>query len=82
MYGQQIGQRLKQSDFAALRGLKTERYGAYERGDGEPPLEVLATLRRVTGVSLDKLIGNGDASTNGRSSSIMLATPVRPMPKV
>ena len=52
--------RLLHPRFAAMLNIETDRYGSYERGDREPPLEVLATLRRVTGVSLDELIGYGD----------------------
>ena len=55
-YGQQIGQRLNQPHFAALLGIKANSYGAYERADQEPSLEVLVALRRVTGISLDELI--------------------------
>ena len=60
-YGQQIGQRLNQPHFAALLGIKASSYGAYERADQEPPLDVLVALRRVTGISLDELIAEPSA---------------------
>ena len=56
-HGKHLGQRLSQSAFAALLGIEGARLGSYERGDRNPTLEVLAALRRVTGVSLDELIG-------------------------
>jgi transcriptional regulator with XRE-family HTH domain len=56
-HGKQIGRRLSQPAFAALLGINGDRYGSYERADRSPPLEVLAALRRVTGVDLDELIG-------------------------
>ena len=55
-HGECLGRRLSQSAFAALLGIEGARLGSYERGDRTPTLEVLATLRRVTGVSLDDLI--------------------------
>ena len=55
-YGASIGKRLTQPKFAALLGIEGPRYGSYERGTNIPPLDVLITLRRVTGVSLDELI--------------------------
>ena len=60
-YGRQIGQRLNQPHFAALLGVKASSYGAYERADQEPPLEVLIALRQVTGISLDELLTGPDA---------------------
>ena len=56
-YGKRLGRPLSQQDFAAMLGINRARYGSYERADREPPLETLAALRRVTGVSLDELIG-------------------------
>ena len=55
-YGKRLGRQLSQSAFAALLGIEGARLGSYERGDRTPTLEVLAALRRVTGVSLDELI--------------------------
>ena len=66
-YGQQIGRRLNQADFAAALDLTTECYGAYERGGREPPLKVLATLRRVTGVDLNELIVGQQVDFDGNN---------------
>ena len=55
-HGKRLGRPLSQSVFAALLGIEGARLGSYERGDRSPTLEVLAALRRVTGVSLDDLI--------------------------
>ena len=66
-YSRRVGQRLNQTQFAALLGIKIDRYSAYERGDREPPLDVLARLKQVTGVSLDEMIAGqptGPASVN------------------
>ena len=56
-YGKRLGRPLSQQDFAAMLGVNRACYGSYERADREPTLETLAALRRVTGVSLDELIG-------------------------
>lgn len=56
-HGKRSNCRMSQMTFAALLGIDMNRYGSYERADREPPLEILARLRQVTGVSLDKLIG-------------------------
>lgn len=69
-YGQQIGQRLNQSDFSILLGLRAKSYGSYERSDREPSLEALVALRRVTGVSLDELIGDCNATEQDRSRTL------------
>jgi transcriptional regulator with XRE-family HTH domain len=50
--------------FADELGIKGERYRRYERGDVEPPLEVLAAIRRVTGWSLDRLVADMAAGTD------------------
>ena len=55
-YGKRLGRQLSQSAFAAMLDIEPARLGSYERGDRTPTLEVLAALRRVTGVSLDELI--------------------------
>jgi transcriptional regulator with XRE-family HTH domain len=47
---------LAASEFARMLGVSVANYEAYERGDCEPPLSVLATLHRRTGVSLDWLV--------------------------
>jgi transcriptional regulator with XRE-family HTH domain len=55
---------LSARQFAMLLGIQPERYRRYERAELEPPLSVLVALRRMTGVSLDKLIAGdqpGDA---------------------
>lgn len=55
-HGMCIGRRLSQRSFGILLGIDGERYGSYERADREPTLEILAALRRVTGVSLDEML--------------------------
>ena len=55
-HAQWLGRPLSQSAFAALLGIEGARLGSYERGDRTPTLEFLASLRQVTGVSLDELI--------------------------
>jgi transcriptional regulator with XRE-family HTH domain len=60
-YGHETGQgSLTQKEFARMLGISgdrpEERYRLYESGKREPPLWILAALRRVTGYSLDDLI--------------------------
>lgn len=60
-YGSATGQgELTQHDFARMLGIDgerpEERYRLYEAAKREPPLWILAALRRVTGYSLDGLI--------------------------
>jgi transcriptional regulator with XRE-family HTH domain len=59
-YGQAKGASVSQATFAKLLGIDPERYGSYERGGREPNLTILASLRRVTGASLDQLICGED----------------------
>ncbi|NPD68278.1 helix-turn-helix transcriptional regulator [Lichenicola cladoniae] len=57
-HGRHLGRGpLSQRAFSELLGIDKDRYGSYERADREPPLEILAKLRKVTGMSLDELIG-------------------------
>ncbi len=64
VYGKRIGKPdLSGKQFALILGIEAQRYRRYERAEIEPPLHVLALLRRVTGVSLDRLVaglGPGD----------------------
>jgi transcriptional regulator with XRE-family HTH domain len=60
-YGKETGQgKITQKQFAKMLGISgerpEERYRLYEKAEREPPLWVLAALRRVTGYSLDDLI--------------------------
>lgn len=60
-YGVSIGQpTLGQKEFAQSLGIggdrPQERYGLYELAKREPPLWILAALRRETGFSLDDMI--------------------------
>lgn len=51
---------LDQKAFARILGFgegQEEAYRRYERGETEPPLRVLAEIHRVTGASLDLLVG-------------------------
>lgn len=56
-YGETIGQPgLSMAEFAALLGVEAETYRRYERGETEPNIRTLTTLRKLTGVRLDALI--------------------------
>lgn len=56
-YGAGTGQRgLSMNKFARALGLSSQRYGRYERAEIEPPIGVLAEIRRLTGCALDMLI--------------------------
>ncbi len=60
-----------------------ERYRLYENAKREPPLWVLAAVRRVTGYSLDDLIAQLPAGRPLERNRIPPATaqpPPRPMP--
>lgn len=57
-HGSYLDRCLSQRSFGMLLGINSERYGSYERANREPTLETLATLRRITGVSLDDLIAS------------------------
>jgi transcriptional regulator with XRE-family HTH domain len=72
-YGRRTGQpRIKMNAFANALGLQARRYGRYEAGELEPPLSVLDSIRRLTGLSLDWLISDlppGEASVPGLSTA-------------
>ena len=60
-YGRETGQGdITQKQFATMLGIPgerpEERYRLYENAKREPPLWILAAVRRVTGYSLDDLI--------------------------
>lgn len=56
-YGQNTGRPgINQQEFAAELGLEPERYRKYERGEREPPFEVLAKIKALTGFGPDFLI--------------------------
>lgn len=58
-YGKNTGRpTLNMEEFATDLGIEGERYRHYERGGREPPLWLLADIRRLTGISLDLLIAN------------------------
>ena len=55
-YGQVIDlPAITAAQFAQLLGVRPSTYGAYERGDRDPPASFLASLRRRTGVDLNWL---------------------------
>jgi transcriptional regulator with XRE-family HTH domain len=64
-YGASIGQpELSQADFVRALNLDVQAgaYRRYDNGKIEPPMAVLAAIRRLTGISLDYLVcgmGNG-----------------------
>ena len=61
-YGQVIDlPAITAAQFAQLLGVRPSTYGAYERGDRDPPASFLASLRRRTSVDLNWLCC-GDAS--------------------
>jgi Helix-turn-helix len=56
-YGHSIGKaRLSTEEFAKKIGLQAARYRRYERGETDPPLTALESIRRMTGISLDWLV--------------------------
>ena len=58
---------LSRATFAREIGVEHETYRRWERGHIRPPLEVLASIRRLTGISLDYLIADtepGNAQPN------------------
>lgn len=56
-YGRGTGRPgLDKEEFARDLGIESERYRRYERGETEPPVWLLASIRRLTGVSLDFLL--------------------------
>ena len=57
MYGNNIDlPNLGPTLFAVLLGACVFRYESYERGEREPTVDFLVTLRKKTGVSLDWLL--------------------------
>ena len=64
-YGQVIDlPAITAAQFAQLLGVRPSTYGAYERGDRDPPASFLAALRRRTGADLNWLCC-GDANETG-----------------
>jgi hypothetical protein len=82
-YGRESGQgNITQKEFARMLGISgdrpEERYRLYEGAKREPPLWILAAIRRVTGYSLDDLIAQLPA---GRRLERDRTPPVKPQPK-
>ena len=50
-----------QGEFAKCLGLQQATYSRYENGKREPDLESLCQIGKVTGVSIDYLLGLTDA---------------------
>jgi transcriptional regulator with XRE-family HTH domain len=66
-YGRGLGRpRVTMAQFAEALGIAAATYRRYERAEMQPPLEVLAKLRLLTGVSLDWLI----AEQSGRTATV------------
>ncbi len=64
-------QNLTSDQFAKSIGVKGGRYRRWQRGEVQPPLEVIYEIRRVTGYSLDRLIfGAPYTQTDGGDWSI------------
>lgn len=74
-YGNCLGRRLSQRSFGILLGIDSQRYGSYERADREPTLEILAALRRVTGVSLDELLAPSKDDLSSPPHNVRQKTP-------
>jgi transcriptional regulator with XRE-family HTH domain len=69
--------------FAAMLGVSAFAYESYERGEREPTIEFLLTLRKRTGISLDWLLERTDrggvrrfGDGSGRQASALHAIPV------
>ena len=82
-YGRETGQGdLTQKAFAQMLGISgdrpEERYGLYEKAKREPPLWILAALRRVTGYSLDDLIAQLPAGRPLGQNQAPTAEPDKP----
>jgi len=54
---------LGRAAFAGLLGVSAAAYGAYERGEREPPVEFLVALRNLTRISLDWLLDMNQPDT-------------------
>lgn len=60
-YGVRTGRPdLDAGEFAQIIGVEAETYRRYERGETQPKLSTLITIKRVTGQSLDWLITGTD----------------------
>lgn len=55
---------LGRTTFAVLLGFSVFTYKSYERGEAEPTVAFLVTLRKKTGVSLDWLLDIDQPGTN------------------
>lgn len=64
---------LAPAEFAGMLGVERAAYEAYERGEREPPLSVLAVLHQKTGVSLDWLIADETRPAAGGASARSMA---------
>ncbi|MCL2427749.1 MAG: helix-turn-helix domain-containing protein [Alphaproteobacteria bacterium] len=60
---------LAPAEFARMLGVESASYEAYEQGEREPPLSVLALLHQKTGVSLDWLIADENAGSRAGGSA-------------
>jgi transcriptional regulator with XRE-family HTH domain len=54
--GREMDQKEYAMDILGYAEEQVEAYRRYERGDVQPPLQLLADIHRVTGASLDELI--------------------------
>ena len=82
-----IGDRLKrarlsagfaqQKDVADALGIERTRYLKWEHGDSQPPLDMLAKMCRLFGVSSDYLLGLEDENSAGLRMSIKEITGLR-----
>jgi len=54
--------KLSQSELGKLAGVSREMIGKYERGEVSPSLEIALGIAKALDVSLDYLVGEGEAS--------------------
>lgn len=53
-----IAQNLYQKDIAKKLNISTDTYGAWERGNNEPSIDIIKKLANLFNVSIDYLLGN------------------------
>ena len=73
-YGESIDlPNLGSEAFAALLGVSASAYESYERGEREPPVELLLALRNKARVSLDWLL---DMNRSEAKTDVPLTVPI------
>lgn len=73
-YGQMIGDPdISQAAVAKELLMEAERYRKYERGEREPPLDILVVLARFYGCSVDELLGLSSSPTTPAEAELVAA---------